>query len=502
IVSGLGNGIIKIWDLSSYLLLFNLTGHTSAVQSIEYLPDKYLASGDENGKIIIWNLLNQTKHTVLIHNGSVRSLILINHTTFASAASNSIKLWSIESFTTKLTIEDAHSSDIIGLRYFSNNLFSISSDGIVKSWHNFVLKLQMDINCNVSNFDIDSNGNLACGCINGSIRIYSIQSHSFLLINSFDHNKALFSLCFLESGYLVSGGRDGTLNVWNYSTSSNLLSFIGHASKVTALEHAGAQVFWSGAIAGLIRIWDNGTLIKTLNANSNVHILKYIAQPKSINETNTSIIITNSTSVSSFTTDKYNTDFGISDIHIETMSLSDLVIILSRRYDFTDCLLNCSNNGQCKLDTLINRFFCLCQENYYGSSCKLNIKPCSSNPCLNNGICSDVLTNNIFNYECQCSNEFYSGRNCELRKDVCFNETCSNRGNCFDLNHNAKCKCFSMYSGDKCEIESSDLKEIKRTIKATSILAIIIIFCFYGLLIILDIFCKSKKTKKNENDLK
>ncbi|CAF1103319.1 unnamed protein product, partial [Brachionus calyciflorus] len=63
IASGLGNGVIKIWDLSSFSLLYNLTGHTSAVQSIEYLPDKYLASGDENGIIIIWNLLNQTKHT-------------------------------------------------------------------------------------------------------------------------------------------------------------------------------------------------------------------------------------------------------------------------------------------------------------------------------------------------------------------------------------------------------------------------------------------------------
>ncbi|CAF1138329.1 unnamed protein product, partial [Brachionus calyciflorus] len=123
--------------------------------------------------------------------------------------------------------------------------------------------------------------------------------------------------------------------------------------------------------------------------------------------------------------------------NVEPVQLFDLIKILSSKYDYTVCLLNCSNHGECKYDNLLDKFLCICQENYYGSSCKLNIKPCSSNPCLNNGICPDVLTNNIFKHECQCLNEFYSGRNCEFRKD-----------------------CFSMYSGDKCEMESSDLKAI------------------------------------------
>ncbi|CAF0962748.1 unnamed protein product [Brachionus calyciflorus] len=292
IASGLRNGEIKILNSDSFSHLYAYREHLATVLCIEYLPDKYLASGDANGTIIIWNLLNQTKHTKLIHNGSVRSLILINDTTFATAASNSIKLWSIESFNNTLTIENAHSSNIIGLKYFFNNLFSISSDGILKSWENFVLKFQIYTQCIVSSFDIDSNGNIACGCKNGYIKIYSTDSNSLYLQDSFYFQYSFFiclerflfkhddlsSLRFLVDGFLVSGGMDGSLNIWNYKKRSILSYYCGHAAIVTTLEYIGNNIFISGAIGGSIKIWNmsNRTLIKAYSAGSGVSFLKLI----------------------------------------------------------------------------------------------------------------------------------------------------------------------------------------------------------------------------------
>jgi len=52
-----------------------------------------------------------------------------------------------------------------------------------------------------------------------------------------------------------------------------------------------------------------------------------------------------------------------------------------------------------------------------------------------------------------------------------------------------------MYSGEKCQIESSQMKAIKSTIQFTSILAILIIIMFYLMFVLIDIcnFYASRK---------
>ncbi|CAF1090978.1 unnamed protein product, partial [Brachionus calyciflorus] len=175
------------------------------------------------------------------------------------------------------------------------------------------------------------------------------------------------------------------------------------------------------------------------------------------------------------------------EFKIESMNMADLFNILSSKFDLTDCLTNCSNHGQCNYDAFMNKLICVCHENYYGSSCKFDLRPCSSNPCLNNGKCSNININNNLNYECQCYGDYFSGRNCEIKKDVCLNETCSSKGECYDFEHTPKCKCFNMFSGDKCEIESNNFNIIKIVIRTSSILAIIILIIFYVLCFISDI---------------
>ncbi|CAF0959231.1 unnamed protein product [Brachionus calyciflorus] len=275
--SGLNNGDIKVWDYESNSLLYTLTDHSYTVRSLEYLPNNYLASGDENGKIFIWNLSTRSKHIELTHIGTVRSIILLNLTTFASASTYSIKIWQIGSFTDRLTIDNAHSSIIMGLRYFSNRLFSISSDGILKTWENVNYKFQIDVNCDVLSFEIISNGNLACGCTNNYIKIYSVGANSFSFLRSFQQNGDVSSLSALEPGFLVSGANDGRLTIWNHNTGSDVLAYYGHTTYVYTLEYTKNKIFLSGSQAGLVRIWnmDTGNKLREFDANSRVRCLKY-----------------------------------------------------------------------------------------------------------------------------------------------------------------------------------------------------------------------------------
>ncbi|CAF0989041.1 unnamed protein product [Brachionus calyciflorus] len=172
-------------------------------------------------------------------------------------------------------------------------------------------------------------------------------------------------------------------------------------------------------------------------------------------------------------------------------NLKLLLNLLESKSDLNDCLTNCSGQGLCKLANNL-RYRCECFENYAGSNCALNTLPCWSNPCLNNGTCINNLTDS--SYTCDCQKDFYFGKNCEFKKDVCVNETCSKNGYCFDQNNKAKCQCFSKYSGEKCEIESDELKIIKNVISVSSIIAIIIIVLTYLIFILCDLSKNMLKT--------
>ena len=126
-------------------------------------------------------------------------------------------------------------------------------------------------------------------------------------------------------------------------------------------------------------------------------------------------------------------------------------------------MTNCSNNGLCKLSSG-NKYICECQDDYIGASCQINIRPCTYFPCLNDGICNEYEIDNHFYFNCTCPQKF-SGDRCELFSidKLCENVTCSSKGVC-EINQTSletRCKCFSYYEGENCEIETQAIVIIK-----------------------------------------
>ena len=223
---------------------------------------------------------------------------------------------------------------------------------------------------------------------------------------------------------------------------------------------------------------------------------------------NTASLISTTQSVSSSTS---KADLILSSnisFNFDQLSSSQSLELLSSSYDLSGCVVNCSNNGMCKF--VSNTFFCLCDYSYFtGYACQTDTRPCSSNPCLNNATCVDysnaksfnmssTIGNNSSEFYCFCD-EYHEGSNCEIEKNICQNETCSSNGNCVAVNNKAKCNCFSMYSGDRCETESAALKTVKAIISTTSIIAILTLIFFYCLIIVMDIIKYFFQRKKFRN---
>jgi hypothetical protein len=154
--------------------------------------------------------------------------------------------------------------------------------------------------------------------------------------------------------------------------------------------------------------------------------------------------------------------------------------------DLSSCLANCSNQGICILNS-DQQFICQCNLFKTGTACQNDLRPCSSGPCLNGGICSD--TNNGTTFQCTCKDSTFFGTNCENKLDLCKNSTLcvSDQGYCITNDTRPACKCKIGFSGLKCEIVSSSLAVTKSIVNAATLITFIVFVCLILLIVVFDV---------------
>eukprot|EP00049_Salpingoeca_infusionum_P020853 m.2594 g.2594 ORF g.2594 m.2594 type:complete len:156 (+) comp3132_c0_seq1:2-469(+) len=109
---------------------------------------------------------------------------------------------------------------------------------------------------------------------------------------------------------------------------------------------------------------------------------------------------------------------------------------------------------------------CKCFNGYSGRHCGVKPPsgplPCSSSPCLNDGVCGDVIDSNSHTYVCDCKNG-YSGQNCGVKPTTpaplpCTSSPCMNGGVCKNVLEYSDlytfiCECKNGYTGSRCRVD-------------------------------------------------
>lgn len=140
---------------------------------------------------------------------------------------------------------------------------------------------------------------------------------------------------------------------------------------------------------------------------------------------------------------------------------SGYVCICAPGIEGKDCEINinecesnpCGPEGTCSDE--INRYVCVCNEGYEGKHCEIDIDECEKyKPCVH-GICRDGRAD----YFCDCVKEgdkYYGGKNCSVELKGCSSSPCLNEGTCSPYlvnedQHKFNCSCPNGYHGETCE---------------------------------------------------
>jgi WD40 repeat protein len=176
LISGGGDGLIKIWNTNTWTCERTLEGHDGDVYSLVVHGDKLISGGGDK-TIKIWNTDTWAcERTLEGHHGGMCVSSLVVHGDKLFSGDRAIKLWNTDTWACERTLE-GHTGLVYSLVVYGDKLISSSKDGTIKIW---------------------STSTWACErTLEGHAGVWSLMMHG---------------------DKLISGSDVGTIEVWSTST--------------------------------------------------------------------------------------------------------------------------------------------------------------------------------------------------------------------------------------------------------------------------------------------
>ncbi len=249
--------------------IHTLGGHPDCVYTLQASGDtQHFFSADGKGLVVRWNLAQPDEGELIARlPNSVYALHYLKDTDQLIAAQNysGIHLldWENKKELASLQISDAAIFDIQSV---GNDLWVAGGDGFLtildlKEWR---IKKRIPISeKSVRAMAVNSNGSeVAIAFSDYSIRIFSTED--FSLKHEFvAHTNSVFTLSYMpNSHYLISGGRDAKLRVWDAANGYQLVEEI--AAHLFAINHLvfspDGNYFATASMDKSVKVWDTQAL--------------------------------------------------------------------------------------------------------------------------------------------------------------------------------------------------------------------------------------------------
>ncbi|WP_392530065.1 caspase family protein [Nostoc sp. C117] len=243
IVSGGGDGTVRLWDTQGNSLAAPFQGHQGFVRAVTFSSDgQKIVSGGEDGTVRLWDIQGKPlAEPFRGHEGIVVSVAFSPDTqTIASCGvDGTVRLWKIKDnrLVDPFSGHEHYASSVV----IRVDVQQIASGG------------------SVSCADFSTNGHeIVNGSVDGKVWLWDIQGQPLAAAPLFGHQGYIPSIAIsLDGQKIVSGGADETVRLWAIKGQPLADPLRGHQGYVCSVAISpDGQTIASGGVDGTVRLWD------------------------------------------------------------------------------------------------------------------------------------------------------------------------------------------------------------------------------------------------------
>lgn len=259
---------------------FTFTGHKDCIYGLGqgFAPGTFFTGGAE-GWIVEWDAASKGDGNLLVQVGvPVYSFLLLRDQKqlLCGTRAGNLHLVDLEHKKEIRNIE-AHGAGIFDIQQHGHYILTAGGEGTVKVWDKTTLLLVHEIKASDKSARViaiePEKPQIAVGYSDNAIRIFN--TGGFELAQEIQaHDNSVFALAYSQNGrYLLSGGRDAVLKVWDAENEYAPVQTINaHWYHINAIQYnPEGTLFATASMDKTVKIWDAATfeLLKVLDKEKN-----------------------------------------------------------------------------------------------------------------------------------------------------------------------------------------------------------------------------------------
>ncbi len=265
-LSGGQDNVLRLWDISTGLLLQTFDAQTSSVNSVAFSPDgRQILSGGNDKQVQLWDLVTgKIVKAMEGHTGEVTSIAFSPGAVqvLSGSRDKTVKLWDVAAGQLLKTFE-GHAGEVLSVAFSSDgrHVLSASADKTLKLWDaetGQLLKTFEGHANEVISAALSPDGRQALsGSRDRTVKLWDVAAGQ--LLKTFEgHSDEVLSVVFSPDGSrILSASKDKTLKLWDAGSGELIKSFGGHLDGVTsAVFSSDGRQALSGSADKTLKLWD------------------------------------------------------------------------------------------------------------------------------------------------------------------------------------------------------------------------------------------------------